>query len=91
MEPTLMGSITAIFGAEAPVPELPVEPVPEATPPAEPEKPVAADIADLIEEARQHYNQAQQNLKAGDWAGYGGEMEALQAVLDRLAELATEE
>jgi hypothetical protein len=73
------------------VPELPVEPVPEATPPAEPEKPVAADIADLIEEARQHYSQAQQNLKAGDWAGYGGEMEALQAVLDRLAELATEE
>jgi len=93
MEPTLMGSITAIFGAEAPAPELPtpIEPVPEPPVPAEPEKPVAADIADLIEEARQHYSQAQQNLRDSDWAGYGEEMEALQAVLDRLAELATEE
>ena len=93
MQPTLMGSIAAIFGTEAP----PAEPVPKPPVPAEPEKPaetekpVAADIADLIEEAQQHYNQAQQNLKAGDWAGYGRELDALQAVLDRLAELAAEE
>jgi len=60
-----------------------------ATP--EPEEPVAADIANLIEKAQQHYNQAQQYLKAGDWAGYGEELDALKAVLDRLAELVTEE
>jgi uncharacterized membrane protein (UPF0182 family) len=92
MESTLMSSIAAIFGTEAPpagpVPELPVEPVPEPVVPAEPEKPVTADIANLIEEARQHYDQAQQNLRAGDWAGYGSEMDALQAVLDELAKLA---
>ena len=87
MEPTLDESIAAIFGAEVPPTE------PEVTPPAptEPEEPVAADIANLIEEAQQHYDKAQQYLKAGDWAGYGQELEALKAVLDRLAELAAEE
>jgi uncharacterized membrane protein (UPF0182 family) len=95
MEPTLMSSIAALFGTEAPpakpVPELPVKPVPGPVVPAEPEKSVTADIANLIEKARQHYDQAQQNLRAGDWAGYGSEMDALQAVLDELAELAAED
>ncbi|MFC1942457.1 UPF0182 family protein [Chloroflexota bacterium] len=85
MKPTLMESIEAIFGIEAP-PE-PVTKPPAAT---EPEKPVTADIADLIAEASQHYNQAQQNLKDGDWAGYGREMDALQAVLDKLANFTAE-
>ncbi len=87
MEPTLKESIAAIFGAEA----LPTEPMGEPPAPAIPEKPVASEIADLIEEAQQHYNQAQQYLKAGDWADYGGELDALEAVLDRLAELIAEE
>ena len=30
---------------------------------------------------------AQQYLKEGDWAGYGKELDALQAVLNQLAEL----
>jgi len=85
MEPTLGGSIAAIFGAEAP----PIEPEPPA--PTEPEEPVAADIANLIEEAQQHYNKAQEYLKAGDWMGYGEELDALKAVLDRLAELTAKE
>ena len=89
MEPTLKESIAAIFGAEAP--PTPTEPVVEPPTPAEPEEPVAADIAALIEEAKQHYIKAQQYLKAGDWTGYGRELEALEAVLDRLAELAAEE
>ncbi len=85
MEPTLGESIAAIFGAEVP----PTEPKPPT--PTEPEEPVSAEVASLIEEAKQHYDQAQQYLKAGDWAGYGEELEALKAVLDRLAELAAEE
>ncbi len=87
MEPTLKESIAAIFGAEAP----PTEPVVKPPVPAEPEEAVAADIANLIEEAQQHYNKAQEYLKAGDWAGYGSELDALEAVLDRLAELIAEE
>ena len=80
MEPTLQASIAAIFGAEA----SPTEPV-------EPEEPVAPDIASLIAEAQEHYNKAQQYLQAGDWASYGEELDALEAVLARLAELAAEE
>ena len=86
MEETLRESIAAIFGAEALLPE------PVVKPPAleEPEKAIAADIANLIEEAEQHYDQAQQYLRTGDWNGYGKELDALKAVLDRLAELAAD-
>ena len=87
MEPTLKRSIAAIFGAEAP----PTVTVVKPPPPTEPEKLVAADIANLIEQAQQHYDKAQQYLKAGDWAGYGKELEALEAVLNQLAELAAEQ
>ncbi len=66
MEPTLKESIAAIFGAEAP----PIEVVVIPPAPPEPEEPVAADIANLIEEAQLHYNQAQQYLQAGDLAGW---------------------
>jgi uncharacterized membrane protein (UPF0182 family) len=88
MEPTFAESIAVIFGAEVP----PIEP-PVVKPPAPPgpEEPVAADIANLIEEAQQHYNKAQEYLRAGDWTGYGEELDALKVVLDQLAELAAEE
>ena len=87
MEPTLKESLEVIFGTEA----IPITPVGKPPTPAGPEEPVAADITDLIEQAQQHYNQAQQYLKAGDWAGYGKELDALRTVLDKLAELAAEE
>lgn len=87
MAPTLKESIAAIFGAEAP----PTEPVVEPPTPAEPEEPPIADIASLIEKAQQHYDAALQYLKAGDWASYGEELDALKAVLDQLAELTARE
>ena len=83
MEPTLQESITAIFGAEA----LPIPP----TEPVEPGEPVVSSIADLIAQAQEHYNLAQQYLQAGDWASYGEELDALEAVLEQLAELTAEE
>jgi uncharacterized membrane protein (UPF0182 family) len=85
MEPTLKESIAAIFGAEVP----PMEPEPPT--PAEPEEPLSAEMAGLIEQAQQHYQQAQEYLKAGNWTGYGEELDALKAVLDQLAELAVPE
>jgi len=89
MEPTLAESLAAIFlpefpsGAEAP----PIEVVVKPPAPPEPEESVVAEIANLIEEAQLHYNQALQYQKDGDWAGYGKELDALKAVLDQLAEL----
>lgn len=69
-------------------PEKPItEPPPVPAAPEEPQKPATTDIASLIKEAQQHYNAAQEYLKAGDWTGYGKELNALKAVLDRLAEL----
>ena len=75
MEETLAESLAAIFSAGVPLIEVVV------TPPAslEPEEPVAAEIANLIEEAQLHYNQAGQYLQTGDWAGYGEELAALRA------------
>jgi len=89
MEPTLQASLTAIFGTEA-LPTPPTEPE-EPEVPVEPREPVIPDIADLIAEAQEHYNRAQQYLQAGDWASYGEELDALEAVLEQLAELTAEE
>ncbi len=90
MEPTLQESLAAIFGAEA-SPIVPAVKLPSPASPAGPEETVAANIADLIEQAQQHYDQAQQYLKTGDWAGYGKELDAMGAVLNRLAGLAAAE
>jgi len=98
MERTLEESIAAIFGtvlsAEMPVTEplTPDEPV--EVPPTTPEEPtvaVVAEITALIEEAQQHYARAQELLRAGDWAGFGEEWEALEEVLAQLEELTTGE
>jgi len=48
-------------------------------------------VANLIEEAQQHYDKALEHLKAGDWADYGKEIDALKVVLDKLSTLVTEE
>jgi hypothetical protein len=84
MEETLEESLAAIFGAEALPPEITPPPTPE------PGVPLTTEIASLITEAQQHYNRAQQYLAVGDWAGYGEELAALEAVLERLAELTAE-
>ena len=95
MEPTLMESIEAVFGESitipepAPEPPAPAEPAGPSEPPViiEPEVPVDGEVAALVAEAREHYEKAQENLKAGDWAGFGEEWDAMEEVLQRLAEL----
>lgn len=79
MEPTLGESLAAIYGTET----FPTEPVE----PGEPGEKITADVASLIEEAQQHYSNAQDYLKDGDWTGYGRELEALKAILDELASI----
>lgn len=103
MEPTLAESLASIYGlvepegGAEPVPE-PTEGQPSAPEPApspvqvEPQGPAeTADVASLIEQAQQHYDKAQEYLKEGNWSGYGDELIALKAVLDRLAELTAQE
>ena len=95
MELTLAESLTAIFlpeflpGAEAPPTEIEVVVEPPAPP--EPEEPVTAEIANLIEEAQLHYNKALQYFKEGDLAGWGREMSAFGIVWEQIVELVAEE
>jgi uncharacterized membrane protein (UPF0182 family) len=49
--------------------------------------PVSSDIASLIQQANQQYKQAQDALKAGDWAKYGDSLNALEDTLNQLAVL----
>ncbi len=81
MEPTLGESLAAIFGTET----VPTEPGEE---PVEPGGEITSDVAGLISQAQQHYSNAQQYLKEGDWTGYGKELEALEAILGELAGIA---
>ena len=46
-----------------------------------------ASIEDLVLAANTHYNNAQAQLRAGNWAGYGEEMQALQAVIQQMAQV----
>ncbi|OGO21476.1 MAG: hypothetical protein A2Z28_04330 [Chloroflexi bacterium RBG_16_51_9] len=79
MQPTLKEALAAIFGT----PTAPAEPA--VTPPS---GTVPASMTDLINQAQQHYVQALEYQKAGDWAGYGKELASLQTVLEQLATLA---
>jgi hypothetical protein len=79
MEATLSQSLAAVFGMAPPTP---------GTPP--PGTPLPSEAASLVQQAQQHYTQAQEYLKAGDWSGYGEELNALKQVLDQLAELVSE-
>lgn len=69
MQETLEASLAVIFGKE----------------PGEP--PVIREeksVAQLIEEAVEHYDKAQEHLREGNWAGYGEELQALREILEEL-------
>jgi hypothetical protein len=38
-------------------------------------------MADRARQALDHYNRALERLKAGDWAGFGAELEAMRGLL----------
>jgi len=80
MEPTLAESLNVIFTG------LPPEVTPAPTIPPTSELP--AELAKLAEQAEEHYLKAQELLKAGDWAGWGEELEKMEEALSRLVELA---
>jgi uncharacterized membrane protein (UPF0182 family) len=94
MEPTLEDAVARIFGA-LPAAAAPTGPVPSTspaggrTPPSPALRPPsgAADsarLASLVAEANAHYTRAQAALRAGDFAAYGKEIDALGRVLTEL-------
>ena len=81
MEPTLAESLSAVFGAGAG--EGAIQQPTQV--PGEPGEALPDDVRALIEQAQEHFARAQDYLGQGNWAGYGEELAALEAVLEQLA------
>lgn len=77
MEETLGAALAALFKDTALPPALPSEAVGAAATGAGPPDARAR-------EALAHYNRAIERLKAGDWAGFGTELDALRPLLEEL-------
>jgi uncharacterized membrane protein (UPF0182 family) len=88
---TLSASLADLFGAPPPegTPDDPDDPPPDPTgsPSPEPTAPPSGDIAALIAEATDAFEDGQEALRNSDFRAYGAAQERLEAALQRLAEL----
>jgi hypothetical protein len=75
-------SLDALFGAQQQPPPGTTPPPSTAPPPTT--TPPASEIAALVKSATDHYNAAQNALKAGDFAEYGNQLKLLEADLAKL-------
>jgi uncharacterized membrane protein (UPF0182 family) len=90
MAETLAEGLARLFGVE----DLDIAAAEEEQPAASPivtdELPsdLVQQVYDLAHQAEEHYTAAQEALRAGDWATYGAELDAVEAVLKQLVEIA---
>jgi uncharacterized protein len=77
MQPTLDDAIKTVFGG------LPSATVPAASEAKGAVVPITKASEDLLNQARQRFNAAQDALKKGNWAEFGKAMEGLKALLGR--------
>ena len=82
MEPTLDAALASIFGEAALAGLRPS--VGAAATPAAGQALEGAAVSELAAQARQHYEQAQQALRDGQWAEFGQQLEALGRVLSAM-------
>ncbi len=75
MEETLAGALAALFKNTSPGSSVPAGPSPAAGP---------AD--DRARQALGHYDRAIERLRAGDWGGFGAELDALRPLLEELSQ-----
>ena len=83
MERSLQKALTGIFGEQEPAPE-------EGDQPPGAQEPVTEEelqAAELIRRAQEVFDQAQKNLREGNWAGYGEKMEELGQIIALLGRL----
>jgi uncharacterized protein len=80
MEPTLKESLGKIFGETAAGSKKPIE----AQPLVENETGRPRDLKSLIAEADNQFSSAQEELKRGNWAGYGEAMKRVEQLLGEL-------
>jgi uncharacterized protein len=85
MEPTLEDALNAIFNANGAAPVQMAGGAASAPATAAlTARGIPPELENLIEQANQHYEQAQKDLRQGDWTGYGQEIERLGAILKRM-------
>jgi uncharacterized membrane protein (UPF0182 family) len=78
MEETLAGALDALFKPTTAIPAV-------RTPTAVSAASVAVGpVSDRAREALAHYDRAIAKLKAGDWNGFGTELNALRPLLEQL-------
>jgi len=79
MDETLAGALAALFKGAAP---------PSASAPsgASAKTALAGPETDRAREALSHYNGAIQQLKSGNWAGFGAELDALRPLLEEMSQ-----
>src|SRR6516165_4361735 len=77
MHETLTGALAALFKGPAPGAAAAAAPV---------ETSVTGPETDRAREALSHYNDAIQQLKSGNWAGFGKELDALRPLLEELSQ-----
>jgi uncharacterized membrane protein (UPF0182 family) len=75
MEETLPGALAALFKDTAP---------PSQVPESRASTPLVGLVTDRAREALNHYQQAMEQLKTGNWSGFGAELEALRRLLEEL-------
>jgi uncharacterized protein len=82
MEQTLAQALAALFKAPAPTaaaaPSAPSQAAAGASASA------SVPVGDAARAALEHYDRALAKLKAGDWSGFGAELDALKPVLEQL-------
>src|SRR5712692_1417655 len=81
MDETLPGALAALFKETAPASPPPASPPPGASAKTS----LAGPEADRAREALSHYNGAMEQLKSGNWAGFGAELDALRPLLEELS------
>jgi uncharacterized membrane protein (UPF0182 family) len=72
MKETLAEALSALFESGA-------------APNASMRTPLAAPSAEQAREALDHFNQAIERLKSGDWAGFGAQLDAMRGLLENLS------
>jgi uncharacterized membrane protein (UPF0182 family) len=84
MDETLDKALVDLFGSPGQTTTGIITPTPGVTTPTVDTVPILSQLA------RQYYDQAQERLKAGDWTGYGTNLEKLNDVIKRLETVSTQ-
>jgi uncharacterized protein len=91
MASTLEAALDQIFGKKSEPPEPKIVAVPPEAPPPGPEAPTSAIVStrakELIVRANREFEAGEKALKAGDFAGYGRQQQALKKTLGELGSL----